>query len=284
MPYISIFCNLIGISPAIYTPNILLMPKHLHSSILLFLFATFFLFACGNKKEATSNTEEVVETKEEKPNSQKKSPPHPYEKEMKKWMSYDGLRSLCEGSKLNLAIPVNIIAANITKDSLAYNVEPFSDCSGVFLRFLDSMEVRCPEKSYPDPASYRDSRALAKWYHEEGKLIRVEEPLNMAQYIKPGSVMFYGGRGVENKELSLDDLFAHGGINHVGVVTEVEEKNGEIVGYSLFHGQRPGKLASTTQYHKREYRNRPNYPAYGNGTEQWVAVAPIVDTDGKVFN
>ncbi|MEL6253780.1 MAG: hypothetical protein AAFR87_17360 [Bacteroidota bacterium] len=260
------------------------MQKQMISQIFLFLFTACFLYSCGNEKEAMSDTKEFVETKEEKPKSQKKASPHPYEKEMKKWMGYDGLRSSCEGSKLNLAIPVNIIAANITKDSLAYNVEPFSDCSGVFLRFLDSLEARCPKKSYPDPASHRDSRALAKWYHEKGKLVRVEEPLNMAHYIKPGSVMFYGGRGVENKELSLDDLFAHGGINHVGVVTEVEEKNGEIVGYSLFHGQRPGKLASTTNYHQKEYRNRTNYPHFGNGTEQWVAVAPIVDTDGKVFN
>lgn len=259
------------------------MRKHLTSSILLLVLSLLFLFSCGNKKEAQTEKNEPLETEAKKPKAEKKPRPHPYEKEMKKWASYDGLLSSCEGSKLNLAIPVNIIAANISKDSLQYNVEPFSDCSGVFLRFLDSLEIRCPKMDYPDPASYRDSRALARWYHETGKLIRVEEPLNMAQYIKPGSVMFYGGRGVENKELSLDDLFAHGGINHVGVVTEVEEKGGEIVGYSLFHGQRPGKLASTTKYHKKEYRNRPNYPAYGNGTEQWVAVAPIVDTDGRVF-
>ena len=70
----------------------------------------------------------------------------------------------------------------------------------------------------------------------------------------------------------------------MGVVTEVKKnEEGLISSYSLFHGQRPGKLASTTNYHQRAYKNRPNYPPYGNGTEQWVAVAPLMKTNGAVF-
>lgn len=250
--------------------------------LLLLLFTLLFtITACTNNNEDETATEAPQAQNKEN----KKEVVGPYSKLIPTWSKMDGLKSSCERKKLNLAIPVNIIAANITKDSLVYNQEPFSDCSGVFLRVLDSLKKRCPNHDFPNPESYRDSRALARWYHEQGKLIRVKTPLEMDTYIKPGVVMFYGGRGAENETLTLDDLFAHGGINHVGVITAVEKDNsGKVSGYSLFHGQRPGKLASTTKYHKREYRNRPNYPPYGNGTEQWVAVAPIVQTDDPIFS
>lgn len=256
--------------------TIMLQKRLLFSFCLIFLTVSFT--ACDNEQEKTKG-----ETKGDKMGEVSK-PLTPASKEAQKWGKFEGLMSSCQGSPLNLALPVNRIAVNISKDSLQYDVEPFSDCSGIFHRFLDSLEVRCPDKKYPNPEQYRSSRDLARWYHEKAKLIRVKDPLSMMKYIRPGSVMFYGGKGVANKEIKLEDLFEHGGINHVGVVTEVKQnKEGVITGYSLFHGQRPGKLASTTNYHQRAYRNRPNYPAYGNGTEAWVAVAPLIETDGAVF-
>ncbi|MEM6800476.1 MAG: hypothetical protein AAF696_03675 [Bacteroidota bacterium] len=244
------------------------------NTCLVFLAICFS--ACGNSSKETHDGKLI--SKEEKKSSS------PSSEKVEKWEKLNGLMSSCQGGPLNLAIPVNMIAENISRDSLQYDVEAFSDCSGIFHRFLDSMEVRCPDKQYPDPEQYRSSRELAKWYHEEGRLISVENPLKMMQYIHPGTVMFYGGRGDISEDIKLEDLFEHGGISHVGVVTEVKQnENGIVTGYSLFHGQRPGKLASTTNYHQRAYRNRPNYPPYGNGTEAWVAVAPIVETDGAIF-
>ncbi len=193
------------------------------------------------------------------------------------WETADSIVMNCGGA-LNLAKPVNVIAANISRDSLQYDVEPFSDCSGIFHRFLDSLSLRCPDFAYPDK-KYRDSRALGKWYHEQGHFVRVnmDNVLDMSHLIKPGAVMFYGPRNGKIDTLGIEALFAPGGINHLGVIVAVAKNDqGVVTGYSLFHGRRPGKLASTTNYHKRSYRNRPEYPPYGNGSEQWVGVAPVI--------
>lgn len=259
--------------------------RMLISNSILPLLLIIALSACGSKKKDKDIPQESLsEEKQEEQAPVKKGVLGPYAKQIPIWAKMNGIQSSCEGKKTNLAVPINIIAENLSKDSLAYNKEPYSDCSGIFLRVLDSLEKRCPKQIFPDPVEYRDSRALARWYHEQGRLIRVTEPLKMINYLRPGVVMFYGGRGTENIALSLDDLFDHGGINHVGVITSVEkDSEGIAQGYALFHGQRPGKLASITKYHKRTYRNRPEYPPYGNGTEQWVAVASIVDTDDPLF-
>lgn len=244
-------------------------------SLLLCLFGILlFLSACGGSPQAETSTQVADEPGQER--EKPATPPKPA-KSKKSWENMDGIYSLCAGKKSNLAHPVNLIAQHISEDSLDYNVEPFSDCSGIFIRVLDSLNRRCPGHDFPNPQTYRDSRGLAQWYHEQKLLIRVIEPLDMGKYIKPGAVMFYGGRGMNMDTIQTEDLFQHGGINHVGVITEVKkDKEGIVESYSLFHGQRPGKMASTTKYHKRTYRNRKDYPPYGNGSEQWVAIAPIV--------
>ncbi len=194
------------------------------------------------------------------------------------WSELSGLTVDCGGTALDLSVPVNEIATRIEALKLDYDVEPFSDCSGIFHRVLDSMNRRCPQHEYPSPKKYRDSRSLGRWYQDQGAFVRISDPLNQSQYIKPGAVMFYGGRGANLDTMATEAFFKRGGINHVGVVVNVEtdDKTGEITGYWLFHGQRPGKKASVTKYHKRKYPTRPNYPAYGNGSEQWIAVAPLI--------
>jgi len=88
--------------------------------------------------------------------------------------------------------------------------------------------------------------------------------------------MFYGPRQANIDTLGVEALFNQGGINHVGVVVAVEKDDkGVVTNYSLFHGQRPGKIASTTNYHNRK-PSRDTYPPYGNGTEQLVGMAPIL--------
>ncbi|MEO1451884.1 MAG: hypothetical protein AAFV07_20300 [Bacteroidota bacterium] len=193
------------------------------------------------------------------------------------WDQGASLTVNCGGAPLDLTNPVGIIAENISQDSLMYDVEPFSDCSGIFHRFLDSLEKRCPDHSYPDPAQFRSSRGVGKWYHEQGKFVRVNDPLNMGHLIKPGAVMFYAGSQFKIDSTETADFFKSGGIRHVGVITAVKtDDEGMVTGYTLFHGRTSGKLAGNTNYHKRVYKNRPNYPAYGNGGDHWIGVAPVL--------
>lgn len=192
------------------------------------------------------------------------------------WANAEAIIMDCGGAT-DLAGPVQVIAANITDDSLDYNQEPFSDCSGIFHRVLDSLKKRCDDYAYPAKETYRSSRGLGQWYYEQGNFIRVTDPLNMDHLIKPGAVMFYGS---PEDGVSTEALFDQGGINHVGVIVSVEkDEEGVVTGYSLFHGQTYGKLASTTDYHKRTYANRTDYPPYGNGRDKWLGVAPIISPD-----
>lgn len=256
-------------------------------SFRLFLLATltFSFIACsksGRHQDGATNPENVIEASDEGDEvaaSDTLSDTTQASGEVTvtaDWANAENLVMNCNGS-MDLAKPVGVIATNITHDSLMYNVEPFSDCSGTFHRFLDSLKKRCSDYAYPDKNTYRDSRDLGKWYYENEKFVRVTNALEMGHYIKPGAVMFYGPRKAIIDSLGVESLFAPGGINHVGVIVSVQKDDqGIVTGYSLFHGQRPGKMASTTNYHKREYRNRPEYPPYGNGSEQWVGVAPII--------
>lgn len=182
----------------------------------------------------------------------------------------------CDTRLPSLAPNILQIATHLTEQALDYNVEPFSDCSGIFHRVLDSLKLSCKEPAYPSK-EYRSSRDLARWYHERGTLNLVHDPIGMAEKIEPGAVLFYGGRGAEwGAEFSVTDITSAGGINHVGVVTAVQkDADGIVQSYHLFHGLRPGKTAQITTYHSRS-PSRDTYPAYGNGGEPWLAVAPIV--------
>ncbi len=62
----------------------------------------------------------------------------------------------------------------------------------------------------------------------------------------------------------------------MGVVISVQEdKRGRVVSYRMFHGRKSGNIAKATT-HLRHYHSK-SYPAYGNGSQQWVAVARIVN-------
>jgi len=191
------------------------------------------------------------------------------------WKISDSLVLAC-GEPINIAGPVNTIAANLENARLMYGQLPYTDCSGTFHRVLDSLKHYCSDFKYPDKDDYRDSRDLGRWYYEQGEYIRIKDALAMSSYIKPGVVMFYGPRQANIDTLGVEALFNQGGINHVGVVVAVEKDDkGVVTNYSLFHGQRPGKIASTTNYHNRK-PSRDTYPPYGNGTEQLVGMAPIL--------
>ncbi|MCI5133351.1 MAG: hypothetical protein D3904_18020, partial [Candidatus Electrothrix sp. EH2] len=160
-------------------------------------------------------------------------------------------------------------------------VGPLSDYSGIFHRVLKGIKKWCPDYAYPAPQLYRDSRDIARWYHERGELIRINNALAQSDLIRPGMVLFFGRNGVMYKNASVRTLFSpQRGIHHVGVVVRVhKDKAGKITGYELFHGHgRRGKTkASVTQWHKRK-PTRAGYPPLGNGSQQLLAAAWIVRT------
>jgi hypothetical protein len=200
-----------------------------------------------------------------------------------------GLKSYsfeCEGEIIDLALPVREIARAIEKANLRYRVKPLTDCSGIFHRVLKIMKKRCPDFTYPPIEKYRSTRALARWYHEKGRLILVRDAIAYSGLIKPGAVMFFGQRYKTYKNFSAKDLFKRGsGINHIGLVVKVHyDKTGNVSSYELLHGHgKTGRTpASVTKYHRR-LPTRATYPPYGNGTEQWVALAILASPTLKIL-
>jgi hypothetical protein len=192
----------------------------------------------------------------------------------------------CDAQEIDLAIPVGEIARALEDSVLLYNVKPLTDCSGIFHRVLHAMQQRCPQYPTPDVAAWRDSRDLAQWYHERNELILVEDAVASADLIKPGAVLFYGQRDSVYKNFEAEELFQpRTGINHVGVVVAVTKNDsGQVESYRLFHGHgSTGKTAaSITDYHWR-VPTRPAYPPFGNGREQWVAFALLVNPSGLLM-
>ncbi|MCI4670600.1 MAG: hypothetical protein MRZ79_20870 [Bacteroidia bacterium] len=195
--------------------------------------------------------------------------------DIKAWAAKGGLTIKCEGSKLDLSIPLNEVADRLQSQNLMYNVKPFSDCSGIFHRVLDSLDSRCPSHAFPDPSTHRDSRSIGRWYKEKGTFVKVTDPEKQWEYIKPGAVMFYVSGSVDPKSIAEEALFKPGGIRHIGVVVDVEkDENGIVTRYTLFHGRTSGKPAAKTNYHTRK-PSRSTYPIYGNGRDHWIGVAQI---------
>lgn len=183
----------------------------------------------------------------------------------------------CGGGATNLATPVMSIAKNLEAQKLAYISSKLQDCSGMFHQVLIKLKEQCPEHSYPEVNKYRDSRSLAKWFHENEKLVLVNDAKGQSDLIKPGAAMFYGYGGRNYSNFKAEDLFVRGsGINHVGVVVDVQkDEAGNVTSYSIFHGRNPKYTAGITDYHEL-VPTRSSYPPLGNGPEQWVAVAPII--------
>jgi len=182
----------------------------------------------------------------------------------------------CGGTRLDLAPPVMTIAQTLS--GLEYDASKLQDCSGIFHQVINQFQSDyCPNYNYPSVRQARQTRKIAQWYHRRGELILIDDPYEKSQLIKPGAVMFYGYQDKQYENFTAEDLFVLGlGINHMGVVVAViVDEQGQVVNYKLFHGRRPGYPSQITQFHRRQQR-RENYPPFGNGREQWVAIAPLV--------
>ncbi|MCI5124194.1 MAG: hypothetical protein D3925_06890 [Candidatus Electrothrix sp. AR5] len=178
----------------------------------------------------------------------------------------------------DIATPLHEVVTALEKKSLLYATGPLTDCSGIFHRVLLGLKHRCPAKDFPSVEKHRDSRELARWYHERGKLQLITNAVKSTDLLKPGVVLFFGKNGFTYKDFSIDDLLVpQKGIAHLGVVVKVHrDESGQVLHYELFHGHgRKGKTpASITDWHKRT-PSRVGYPPLGNGRQQWVAIARL---------
>ena len=178
----------------------------------------------------------------------------------------------------DVATPLREVVTALENKSLLYATGPLTDCSGIFHRVLLGLKHRCPAKDFPSVAKHRDSRALARWYHERGKLQLIKNAVESTDLLKPGVVLFFGKNGFTYEDFSADDLLLpQKGIDHIGVVVKVHRnESGQVLNYDLFHGHgSKGKTpASITDWHKRT-PSRAGYPPLGNGRQQWVAIARL---------
>lgn len=203
-------------------------------------------------------------------------------------------RSSC--SQGSLGENLDAVASSIESQKLLYDTKPGTDCSGIFHRVVESLSGRCPGSPVPPPEA-RDTRSLARWYAEQNRLVWIESPLERDDLIRPGAVLFFGqgGRRYSSAELGHDLMYETGqGIDHMGIVTKVEMKDGRVEQYWMLHGHgKKGRTAAgvtTTQYsdhngstkynnQNRNYisRREGRMPAYGNWNQHWVAVAPVLE-------
>lgn len=169
----------------------------------------------------------------------------------------------------------------LERASLMYDTIPSKllDCSGIFHRVSKFVSEKCDAYAYPDVSSTRDTRALAGWYYDNDNLVIIHDAAKQRNLIKPGAVLFFGKSGKHYNNLNIERLkkpIPNNVIMHVGVVTDVKkDANGDVINYTMFHGRRPGKIASSTYYHKLE-PPRAGFPPLGNWNQQLVAVANIM--------
>ncbi|MCW5212656.1 hypothetical protein VU04_07070 [Desulfobulbus sp. TB] len=178
----------------------------------------------------------------------------------------------------DITAPLREVVTKLEEKSLLYATEPLTDCSGIFHRVVLGLKAQCPAKEFPTVAKSRDSQALALWYHEHGKLQLIDNAVDSSDLLRPGAILFFGKNGFKYRDFSVKELLLpQKGIAHLGVVVEVHKnKAGLVEQYELFHGHgRKGKTtASVTGWHKRK-PTRTSYPPFGNGQQQWVAIASL---------
>ena len=181
------------------------------------------------------------------------------------------------------------VSSSLEAMKLPYVASKGQDCSGIYHKMKDSVQQWLPadcadQYVFPEYDQIRSSRQIADWYYEQGNLTLVEDPMKERNKIKPGSVMFYAKPDKRYSNLTIDMLTAKnqnysssGAIMHIGTVVDVEkDEEGNVVQYTLMHGRNERYPASRTDFHKEvQSKSNPNLPAFGNWSQQWVAIADI---------
>ncbi len=182
--------------------------------------------------------------------------------------------NLCFSDDDKLSLQLTLFAEKMEKDAIMYNSIKLSDCSGIFHRTAQFVGSKCDRYQYVA----RDSRSLAKWYHDNNNLVIINDAKSKRNLIKPGSVMFFGKTGKKYQPTveQVTAPYPNGIIQHIGVVTEVtKDDTGDVTGYVMFHGRRPGVTAKRSHYHKIK-PPKLGFPVLGNWEQQWVGVANIM--------
>ncbi|MEL6670584.1 MAG: hypothetical protein AAFR61_00185 [Bacteroidota bacterium] len=193
--------------------------------------------------------------------------------------------SNCIEDEKEWSLQLTLYSEQLEKQRIPYTQSPASalqDCSGIFHRIVQFAQSKCDRNLYPTPEKVRDSRSIARWYHEQGNMVIVQDAKASRNLIKPGSVMFFGRNGQRYSNITIEDMTGNakkgirGAIEHIGVVTEVhKDENGDVIGYVMMHGRRPGKHAQRSHYHKIE-PPRLGYPVLGNWNQQWIGISNIM--------
>ncbi len=271
----------------LWKPWALVISKRIIFFVLI-LWPLIHSCAGSGKKTAASASEEIIGYKTDKTKSPLKqqsqknrgtthiTPSNSIKYAHSELANLSGYEILYQGKRADLGRLVRQIALKIQAQNLYYNSKKLTDCSGIFHRVLAEMQRICSNYDYPSPTQYRSSRSLARWYYEKGALIPVNDPVKMANLIKPGAVMFFAHRDKNLDRFAGKRFFNANIVSHIGIVVAVEkDPAGKVVSYQLFHGRSRGKIASITKHH---YRNpsKKSLPPFGNYSQPWIAVARLV--------
>ncbi|HMQ46068.1 MAG TPA: hypothetical protein PKA00_01130 [Saprospiraceae bacterium] len=191
-----------------------------------------------------------------------------------------GLNFLSMTSDDTFSTELSDLASYIEHNPLWYSSSPSSlkDCSGVFHRLLNIIKTKYPDCMGPEITEARDSRSIARWYQANNSFHVINNAMEQRHLIRPGAVLFFGAPGRYYRSSTLSQMNSLDGvIRHIGVVTEVfRDEEGNVTGYVMMHGRRPGVYAQRTYKHKAT-PPRPGYPVLGNWNQQLVGLAYMKD-------
>jgi hypothetical protein len=140
----------------------------------------------------------------------------------------------------------------------------------------ERMAQDCPELVVPPEEATESYGKLAQWYVAEGRFHVVDRASDRADWIVPGSVMFFGPASVSYQGLDPEEVLAK--VDHLGVVVSVtRDANDRVTGYTLFQTPPAGGMAAEFVEANAGDSRRPFGLDGVDGTPDrvWVGVAPI---------
>lgn len=182
--------------------------------------------------------------------------------------------------KIDLNNELDVVTKELT--GTPYSAKKGTDCSGIFHKVIDALSVHCSNLEFPKFGVDRSSRDLLKWYHEKGQLSLIRNPSKASSLIKKGAIMFYGQSGKhyseqDRREMSISELIdLSTGVNHLGIVMNVERKGKKIISYEIFHGKKPGVAAGVSRLKCKE-TNSNEACTYRHGNQAWLAIAQLLE-------
>lgn len=207
------------------------------------------------------------------------------------------------------------IATGMVHQRIPYGrAEEWRDCSGDFLRLSSYVAAACPPgqpylAAPPGIADYdpdasnvpdlepraRSSRDLARWFNDTGRFVPVfyppdeepEETLDRYRYLLKGGAVLWFAHHPPQERHGIEQLFSRNargtGIHHIGTVVATElDDDGQVVGYSMFHGGNAGRIAAVTDEHR--FASTGGRPPFGNGDDWLVGIGtllPIVEPPAR---